>query len=153
MTELDAVDRALLRELQNNGRLPNKELAAAVGIAPSTALERVRGLRSRGILTGFRADVDLAALGRTLQAILAIRVRPHSRSVVEPFVDYVLGLPESLEVFHVAGSDDFLLRVAVRDAEHLQRLLLDSFTTRPEVAHIHTSLIFAHHTKPVIEPL
>lgn len=139
---LDRTDCEIIDLLQKNARLSNKELAAAVGLAPSSCLARTQRLRSEGILRGARADVDPAALGVGLQALIAVQLRQHSRSQVKAFWKHVLGLPEVLSVFHVAGAHDFQVHVAVRDAHHLRDLALDAFTTRPEVAHIQTSLIF-----------
>ncbi|WP_420807888.1 Lrp/AsnC family transcriptional regulator [Amycolatopsis antarctica] len=149
---LDAIDVAILAELQKDARLPNKDLAARVNIAPSTCLVRHRALRERGVLKGYRAEVDLGALGRPLQAVIAVRVRPHTRAVVRPFLDYVMELPETISVSHVAGPDDFLVHVAVADAVHLQQLVLDSFTSRREVAQLHTNLLFEHRVKARIPP-
>jgi DNA-binding Lrp family transcriptional regulator len=149
---LDTVDAAIVRELQKDARLPNKDLAARANVAPSTCLSRRQALQDRGVITGYHATIDLAALGRPLQAVIAVRIRPHTREVVEPFMDYVLSLPETLTLFHVAGPDDFLVHVAVADAEHLQRLILDRFTTRKEVGQLHTNLVFAHRRKQTIPP-
>ena len=80
---MDAVDQAILRRLQRDGRQTNRELAEALGIAPSTALERTRALRARGVIAGFHAAVDLAALGHSVQALISIRIRPQSREAIE----------------------------------------------------------------------
>ncbi|MBV1850346.1 Lrp/AsnC family transcriptional regulator [Catellatospora tritici] len=144
---LDTIDLAIVRELQNDARISNKDLAAKVNVAASTCLERVRSLQRRGVLVGFHAEADPAALGRPLQAYIAVRVRPHNRDVVEPFIRFALDLPETLALSHIAGPDDFLVHVAVRDAAHLQRLILDGFTSRREVAHLQTQLIFDHVKK------
>lgn len=140
--ELDRIDCDILSLLQKDARLSNKELAAAVGLAPSSCLTRVQRLRSAGVLRGAHADVDPTALGVGLQALIAVQLRQHSRAQVKAFWKHALGLPEVLSVFHVAGTHDFQVHVAVRDAHHLRDLALDAFTTRPEVAHIQTSLIF-----------
>ena len=76
--------------------------------------------------------------------MIAVRLRLHSRELVDTFRTYVGELPEVRSVFHVTGGDDFLVHVAVRDSDHLRDLALDSFTTRPEVDHIHTRLIFEY---------
>lgn len=149
---LDAIDAALLAALQKDARLPNKDLAEMINVAPSTCLVRHRALRDRGVITGYHADVDLTALGRGLRAIIAVRIRPHTRAVVRPFLDYLLELPETISVSHVAGPDDFLVHVAVADAAHLQRLVLDAFTSRREVAQLHTNLVFEHRRKDQIPP-
>lgn len=140
--ELDRIDSNILSLLQKDARLSNKELAAAVGLAPSSCLARVQRLRSEGVLMGAHADVDPGALGVGLQALIAVQLRQHSRAQVKAFWKHALGLPEVLAVFHVAGTHDFQVHVAVRDAHHLRDLALDAFTTRTEVAHIQTSLIF-----------
>jgi DNA-binding Lrp family transcriptional regulator len=143
-TDLDRQDVAILATLKKDARISNKDLAETVGLAPSTCLERVRRLRELGVINGFHADVDLGSLGLGLQALIAVRLRRHSRELVDSFREYVLGLVEVLGVYHVAGADDFLVHVAVRDAEALRDLAMDAFTTRDEVSHIETRLIFQH---------
>jgi DNA-binding Lrp family transcriptional regulator len=76
--------------------------------------------------------------------MIGVRMSEHSRHLVDAFLDYVLTLPEVLQIYHVAGADDFLVHVAVRDTQHLRDLALDSFTTRTEVDRIETRLIFQH---------
>jgi DNA-binding Lrp family transcriptional regulator len=142
--DLDSQDVAILATLKKNARISNKDLAEAVGLAPSTCLERVRRLLEMGAIRGFHTDVDLPMLGFGLQAMIAVRLQRHSRELVSSFRDYVLGLTEVLAIYHVAGADDYLVHVAVRDADHLRDLALDAFTTRREVAHIETRLIFEH---------
>lgn len=150
---LDRTDRALVAALQNNARISNKDLAAQVGLAPSTCLERVRALRARGVVRGFHADVDHAALGRSLEAMVAVRVRPHSRENVDRFWRYVLALPEVVEVFHVTGAADFLVHVGVADMDGLRNFVLDRLTVRPEVAHVESHLIYAQERRAELEPL
>ena len=142
--ELDRIDFAILAVLQKNARIANNRLAEMVEVAPSTCLERVRRLARLGVLRGFHADVAPGSLGVGLEAMIAVRLRLHSRELVDSFRAYVVELPEVRSVFHVTGGDDFLVHVAVRDSDHLRDLALDSFTTRPEVDHIQTRLIFEY---------
>jgi len=107
---LDRTDRALVEALQKDARISNKDLARHVGLAPSTCLERVRALRARGVLRGFHADVDRDTLGRSLEAIVAVRIRPHSRAFVDAFREAALAMPEVIELFHVTGADENLGR-------------------------------------------
>ena len=143
-SELDRIDFDILGLLQKNARMTNKDIANLVGVAPSTCLERVRKLIGAGVIRGFHADVDPAALGVALQAIIAVRLRQHLRNMVDSFHDHMISLPEVRGVFHITGSDDYLVHVAVKDSNHLRDLALDSFTTRPEVDHIQTRLIFEY---------
>ena len=96
------------------------------------------------MLRGFHADVDLAALGVGLEAMITLRLRRHSRKLYKALRAHVVSRPEVLACFHVSGTDDFLLHVAVRDTKHLHDLNIDAFASREEVAHISTALIFEH---------
>lgn len=153
MRTLDRIDRRILALLQENARRSNKELAAAVGLAPSTCSERVKRLEDEGVLRGAHADVDPAALGVGLRAIIAIRLRRHGAAEVDAFRTHALGLEEVVSVSHVTGGTDFLVHVVVRDAAHLRDLAVTSFTSWPEVAHIETSLVFEYAAKPGLPDL
>ena len=141
---LDRIDFEIIAELRKNARIPNNKLAQKVGVAPSTCLERVRRLISAGVLYGFSAEVDPSAVGIGLQALITVQLRRHSRDLVDSFRNHAVTLKEVLAVYHVAGSNDFLVHTAVRDADHLRDLAMDAFTTRPEVSHIETNLIFEY---------
>ncbi len=139
---LDAVDLAMLTELERNGRLTNAALAARVGIAESTCTQRLRSLRDRGVIRGFRADIDPAALGLTLQALITVRLGTHGREQIRGFEATARELPNVLTAFHVAGADDYLLHVAVSSAGALRELVLEHLTTHPHVRHVETQLVF-----------
>lgn len=139
---LDSVDRALIDELQKDGRLSNKALAQRVGVAPSTCLTRTQRLQEAGVIRGYRAEIDPAAVGRGLQAVLAIRLASHSRPLLGPFVEWARQLPQTRAVHHVTGPDDFLVHVACTDTDDLQHLVLD-LTARREVGRVQTDLVFA----------
>lgn len=146
---LDRTDIEIITQMQKNARISNKELAAHVHLAPSTCLERVRALRERGAFRGFHAEVEPSLLGIGLHAITQIRLRHHTRDAVTAFVDHCADLPEVTRVLHVSGANDFLVDLAVRDADHLRDFLMDAFTTWPEVAHLETSLVFESRVRHV----
>lgn len=141
---LDRIDREILVALSNNARLSNKELAAKVGLAPSSALERFRRLVRDGWLRGFHADVDPRAFGLGLEAMISVRLKQHSRDHFEAFRVYVQTLPEVVAAYHMAGGNNFLVHVRARDADHLRDFAIDAFTTRSEVGHLETALVFEH---------
>lgn len=140
---LDEVDRTIVRELARDARLPNNTLAARAGVAPSTCLGRVRALREQGVIRGFHADVDEAALGRPLQAMIAVRLQSGARGHIRAFVRNVAHRPEVLNVFFLAGKDDFLLHVAAASTEDL-REFVEALSSDADVAYTETSLIFEH---------
>jgi len=144
VTPLDELDTAIVRELQRDARRTNRDIAAAVGVAPTTALDRTRALRDRGVIRGARLVVDLAALGRPVQALVAVRIRPPSRPLIEGFRNWVTQLPEVLGVFVTTGTEDFLVHVAVPDNEALYAFVIDRLTERREVADVRTSVVYEH---------
>ncbi|WP_231905036.1 MULTISPECIES: Lrp/AsnC family transcriptional regulator [Streptomycetaceae] len=146
------VDEAILRLLAQDARMPNSAIAAAVGVAPSTCLARIRSLRERGVIRGFRAELDPAALGLGIQAMISVRLHSHSRGQVDSFVREIPRLPGVVDLFHVSGADDYLLRVAVRDSDALRDFVLDHLTTHPAVRHTETSLIFGHVRGRLLPP-
>ena len=150
LPEVDDVDRALLELLAGDARMTNQRLADRVGIAPSTALTRLRGLRQRGVIRGFHAELDLAALGRPLQAMIAVRLAVHTREQIEAFTDAVRELPGVLMVFHLTGVTDYLVWVAASDAQDLREFVVDHLATHPSVAHAETSLIYEARRGPGI---
>jgi len=119
-----------------------------VDLSPSACLERMRKLREAGAFRGFHADVDEHLLGIRLQALISVRLTQHLRNLVDSFWDPVVTLPEVIAVYHVAGAHDFMVHVAVRDADHLRDLAMDAFTTRPEVANLETRLVFQFRRSP-----
>jgi DNA-binding Lrp family transcriptional regulator len=153
MTAVDELDAAIVAELQRDARQTNRDLAAAVGIAPSTCLERVRALRERGVITGYHAQIALPALNRHVQALLHVQIRPLSRQVIEAFKTYLGTLPEVLSFFVVAGGDDFLVHVAVPSVDALHALLMDKISKRREIVGFRTSVIYQHSRANVIAPL
>ncbi len=142
-TDIDDVDRILIRQLQRDARTPNNALAALAGIAPSTALGRVRALIDRGVIRGFHADIDPAALGRSLEAMISVRLQAHARKHAE-FTTRIARLPEVGDIYFIAGSDDYMLHVAVRDTHRLRDFVIEHLGADPEVAGTETTLIFEH---------
>ena len=141
---LDDVDRRLLRALTADARIPNNALAEIVGIAPSTCLGRVRSLRERGVIRGYHADVDPAALGRPLQALIAVRLSSTARSHIPDFMTAIADLPEVLNVFFLGGADDFIVHIAATSTENLRDFVVVNLSANPDVALTETNLIFDH---------
>lgn len=145
---LDRIDSDILAALQNNARLSNKQLAARIGLAPSSCLERVRRLEARETIRGAHAEIDPDALGIRLQAMIGVRLRQHSSDQVRSFQTEMLRHPEVIAAYYLAGATDFMVHVAVRDAAQLRDFALEALTTRPEVARVETSLIFDYARDP-----
>jgi DNA-binding Lrp family transcriptional regulator len=153
MVDLDELDTAILRELQQDARRTNRDIAAAVGVSPTTALDRTRALRERGVIRGASLNVDLAAIGRPVQALIAVRIRPPSRRNIEAFRNWVTALPDTLGVFVTTGTEDFLIHVAVPDNESLYAFVIDRLTEHAHVADVRTSVVYEHLRNDRIRPV
>lgn len=145
---MDDLDAAILTELLTDARRTNRAIASAVGVAPTTALDRTRGLEDRGVIRGATVDVDLAQVGRAVQALIAIRIRPPSRDHIEGFRDWASNEPEVLGVFVTTGTEDFVLHLAVRDNDALYAFVVDRLTSRREVADVRTAVVYEHIRNP-----
>lgn len=145
---LDRTDAAILRTLQLDGRISNKDLAATVGLSPSACHDRVRRLTDQGVITRFTAELDMSAVGIGLESLLMVRLQRHTRSVIDAFQAHCHGLDEVVALWHLTGSSDYVVRVVTRDTVHLRDFLMDSFTTRPEVAQLQTHTVLWSERKP-----
>lgn len=151
--ELDRTDFAILALLQENARCSSKEIAAAIGLAPSSTHERLRRLRETGALRGAHAEVDPAAFGIGLEALFMIELSKHERGTVDQFLADVLEVPEVRSAFLVTGRHDLIVHVVVRDTRHLKDLALDQFTNRSGVTRIETSIIYEMRRRHALSPL
>jgi DNA-binding Lrp family transcriptional regulator len=143
----------LVQILSEDARRSNKEIAAVAGIAPSTCSERIQRLRDEGVFKGFHAEVEPEVMGIGLQALVVVRLRRHAEDEVQRFWAHAEAMPEVKATYHLSGANDFLCHVVVKDPDHLRRVAVAGFTTLPEVAHIETSLIFEHRSKPTLPDL
>ncbi|MEM6993411.1 MAG: Lrp/AsnC family transcriptional regulator [Myxococcota bacterium] len=148
--DLDRIDFEIIAALQNDARVSNKELAATVGLAPSSCLMRVRSLRERGVIRGFHADVDPAALGIGVQCLIAVRLRHHDKPALDALYRYLATLPEVTSFMNVSGASDVLVHAAVADVAHLRDFIVEKLATRAEVDHCETSVIYDEQRRPVL---
>ena len=142
--DLDQIDRALLRALSLNARASGAALAAELGVAESTISVRMRRLHHSGHLRGYRAIVDLAALGGSLQALVEVRLGRHARAQIDDFRSSAPHWPGVISLFHMGGADDYLLHVAAANAAGLRDFVLEHLAEHPAVAHTETNIIFEH---------
>lgn len=150
---IDKIDAQLLRLVQRDARQTIKSLADQLGVAPSTCMERLRGLSQRRVILGYHAEVSPTALGRALQAVVSVRLSPKTPDIVERFIAHVWALDETLAVTLLSGENDVEVHLAVADSDHLRRIVLNSVATYPGVADERTSLVFEHRRKTEFGPL
>ncbi len=142
--ELDDVDRRILGLLHGDARITNNALAEAVGIAPSTCHGRVRRLMDLGVIRGFYTDIDPVAIGLPLQAMISVSLQSNARGKIRNFIQQIRRRRQVLDVYFLAGADDFILHVAARDTEDLRAFVVENLNADVDVAGTQTSLIFEH---------
>ncbi len=136
---IDEIDRCILAMLQENGRVSNAEIARKVEMAPSAILERIRKLEDRGLIEGYAAKLNPAALGHGLLAYIFVRT---AECIGDGSTGAALAdVPEVQEVHHVAGEDCYLVKVRSRNPETLGQLLREKIGAIPNIRHTRTTIV------------
>jgi Lrp/AsnC family transcriptional regulator, leucine-responsive regulatory protein len=138
---IDDRDRAILRVLQADGRVTNAELAARVNLSESACLRRLRALEEAGVIAGYTALLDRAAVGLSLDVFVTIALSSQAEAALAAFEAAVRGASEVLECHLTTGDADYLLRVAARDVGDLERIHARVLTRLPHVARINSSIV------------
>jgi Lrp/AsnC family transcriptional regulator, leucine-responsive regulatory protein len=136
---LDAIDRRILAQLQENARIPNVELAESVGLSPSPCSRRVKALEDAGVIRRYAALIDPAAAGLPVSVFISVTLDRQSENDLEVFERRIASLPEVMECYLMTGDADYLLRVVVPDLETYKRFLMDHLTRIPGVSNIRSS--------------
>jgi DNA-binding Lrp family transcriptional regulator len=144
---LDHTDFEIIRILQKNAWTPNKQIAAAVHLAPSTCHERIRHLRASGIIRGAHAEIEPHAIGVAFDALAFIKLAKYERTAINRFLSDMESIPEVQSVFMVNGRHDVVLHMCVKDIDHLRNLGLDRITSQPIVVSIETSIVYDGRTR------
>jgi Lrp/AsnC family transcriptional regulator, leucine-responsive regulatory protein len=140
-SQLDAIDRAILNELQADGRLSNQSLAERVRLSPSACLRRVKALEDGGVIAGYVALLNPKAVGQHGTSYTIINLEGTQPAVREAFEQAVRDTPEILDCVYVAGANDYLVRFAYRDAEDLERFHAEVLARLPGVVRSNSMLV------------
>ncbi len=141
---LDRTDIEILRLLQNDARLLNKQIAAAVGLAPSSCHERIRRLWRDGVITGTETRLDPQALGYGLAAVLFVKISKAGQMRIDALMDELVAVPEIREVFLVTGRYDLVVSLIARDMDHLKSIAYSALSARDEITGYETSVAYDH---------
>jgi DNA-binding Lrp family transcriptional regulator len=151
--QLDSIDRAILAELQQSGRLSNQDLAQRVHLSPSACLRRVKALEDNGVIAQYVALVNPRAVGKHGISYTIVNLETMGNSMLETFEQAVRDCPEILDCFYVAGANDYLIRFAYRDAEDLERFHAQVLMHLPGVARSNSMLVLRTVKKTTALPL
>lgn len=140
MGSLDTIDRQLLSELQEEGRITNVELAQRVGLTAPPCLRRVRALEEDGVIRGYHAELDATKLGFAITVFAMVSLKSQAENALREFEAAMKLLPEVREVHMLNGEIDFILKIVSRDLQSFQEFLTSKLTPAPNVASVKTSL-------------
>ncbi|MEU1819795.1 Lrp/AsnC family transcriptional regulator [Streptomyces roseifaciens] len=144
---MDGIDRNILRELQNDGRLTIQELAQRVGLTPSPCMRRVRQLEQDGVIQGYRAVINPEAVGRSFEVLVSIEVK-RDREAVEAFEAALQDIPDVIEAYRLFGSPGCLLRIAVADLAAYERLWIERLTALSGITEVNSQIIMKRIKEP-----
>lgn len=151
--QLDAIDRAILNELQASGRLTNQDLAQRVHLSPSACLRRVKALEESGVIDGYVALLNPRAFGRHGTSYTIINLESTQPRRLEAFEQAAKDTPEILDCFYVAGTNDYLVRFMYRDAADLERFHAEVLPRLPGVVRSNSMLVLRTVKKTTALPL
>ena len=152
---LDAIDRQILEDLQNDARMRNVELAEKVGLSPSPCLRRVGNLEETGVIRGYATLVDAEAVGLPVSVFVSVTLEKQIEKALEKFEKEIRARPEGMECYLMTGEADYLLRVVTADLGAYERFLIEHLTRIPGVASIKSSFALkqvAYRTALPISP-
>lgn len=138
--KLDRIDRKILRDLQENGRMSNVELAEHAGISAPPCLRRVRALEEAGVIKGYHAEIDPSSLGYGIFVFAQVGLNSQAENDLKKFEQVVNGWNNVVECFLVSGEFDYVVKIYSKDWDDYQDFLTNHLSAVPNVSHIKTSL-------------
>ena len=150
---IDRIDRRILEELQRNGRIPNSDLAARVGLSESACLRRVRTLETEGYIERYAAILNLAKLGMDMSLLVRITLKSQIDRELRAFEAAVKCVPEVVECYLTTGGSDYVLRVVARSAADIERIHGEVLTKLPGVARVESSFVLREVVRTASVPV
>lgn len=139
---MDKIDLQIVEILKNSGRISNKKLSEAIGLTPSSTLERVKKLEERNIITGYSANLDYNRIGYKTTAIIQIALSKHNRAIIDDFIQHIEKLPQVTELYHISGQYDYMIKVYTENNKELQHFLIENVTSFKYISKTETLLVF-----------
>lgn len=152
--KIDSIDKQILSILQQDAQITNVELARKIGISPPAMLERVKRLEKNGIIKRYVAIVDPSKISKGIFALVSVSLSAHQLSSIDQFTRQIKKLDEVLECYHVAGEEDFILKIAVSSIEEYEKFILSKLTKIKGVNKVNTKFVLStvkYNTKIKIE--
>ena len=138
---MDALDRKILNELQQNAKQNTKEIASKIGLSVTPTYERIKKLEQKGIIEAYVAVLDRRKIGKHVVGYCQVTLAKHENSLIESFTNEIKSYPEVMECCHVSGNFDFLMKVVADDIHNFHQFLNEKISTIEGISTIHTSFV------------
>lgn len=140
---LDTIDTQIIELLSKNGKLGNKEVAAAIGLSTTPTFERIKRLERQGIIKGYVAVLDKTKIGKGLKVFCQVSLKSHNTDVIEGFEKEVVLLQEVTACYHIAGNFDYSLFIEISTMEEYELFLKQKLATIPNIANVQTAFVMS----------
>lgn len=151
--QVDAIDRKIIKLLQQDGKMRIKEIAAQLGLTNTPVFDRIKRLEADGVITGYTAKVDRSKLGFQLIAFCSVSFDQHQRELIRNFEEDIAKLDEVLECYHIAGMFDYLLKVLVVDMDQYQQFITEKLASIQYIGKVQSSFVMTEVKQEQVFPL
>ncbi len=153
MVRLDSIDFSIIRQLQSNTRITNKELASQLNLTTTPIYERVKRLEKLGVIRQYVAIINGEKVGKGLTALCMVRLEKHTKDKLAAFEKHVAKIPEIVECYHLAGQYDYHLKILVKDMNSFQDFIVNKLSTNDNLANVQSSFVMSKITDTTAVPL
>jgi DNA-binding Lrp family transcriptional regulator len=143
MIQLDKTDKQILKILQNNGRITNKELSSQLGLSPPPTLERVKKLESLGYIQGYEARLDPEKIHLNTIMMVSVALHQHTHDAINEFKQAIQNIEEVMECYHVTGDDDYLLKVVCGSISKYETFVVEKLSVLQNLGKIKSSVVLS----------
>jgi len=150
---LDNIDKAILRELQEDGSISNLDLSKKIGLSPSACLARTKNLVETGTIKKFATIIDEKKLGMEVLAFVLVNITPLNRQTIHSFLEDVNRFPQIQECYTLTGSHDYLLKIIAKDMESYRDFIIDSLMQNTTISNVETSMVMGIEKRTVNVPI
>ena len=150
---LDSIDISIIRQLQNNAKITNKDLASQLELTTTPIYERVKRLEKLKVIETYVALVNPVKVGKGLMALCMVRLEKHTKEKLSAFEKHVANIPEVVECYHLAGQYDYHLKILVRDMNAFQHFIVNKLSTNENLANVQSSFVMSKITDTTAVPL
>ncbi len=141
--KLDATDKKILEIIQEEGRITTKALSEKLGLSTTPVFERVKRLEKEGVIEKYAALLNQKKIDKKLTVFISISLKNHTRSYLENFTKEMASIPEVMEVYHIAGNFDYLVKVIMKDMEAYQAFILSKLSVISNIDHVQSSFVLS----------